>query len=313
MFAEAYANLCSIRTGIGGDVNRDAINEMHRFQNANPEYFVGSTPFAPIAVLVSLNQAMANRKDAVLPFMRFMEDLGLEFQVILDDQVTEENLKKFDCVVLAATDLLSEPQMAALEAYKNVGKLVVFGPSGTRDEWDRNRPDGLKRLVGDLAAGENGKQTMLSPDGRVAFVPLGICENFPANMWYRRGRDCNMDELRKAFEGTIGKAWPYLVTPSQTREIHLAKIDRPNGVRLTIHVVNYDITKAADPSELAVRLPQGATARVASIIRPEDPTRREPVKVEQVTREGKAYAQLTVPSVQSYGVVAVDCDVAAAK
>jgi len=304
-YAECYANLCSMRSGIGGTYNRDAIRRMHRFQDQYRDYFVGSRPYAPIAVLVSLNQALAGRKDASLPFIRFMLDLGLDCQVILDDQVSEENLGRFECVVLPATDMLSEAQMTALEAYKKVGRLVVFGPAGARDEWDRDRPNGLRRLVGDLATGEAGKEALVSADGRVAFIPLGVCANFPHDMWYRRGGDCNMAELRRAFEGVLGKAWPYLAEPSQTREIHLAQIEEPARTRITAHIVNYDTTKPCEPFVLHVRLPQPVPRVQATCIQPGLPVPAT-VPAEVVLLHGRNYVRLNIPAITVYGVVAVD-------
>jgi hypothetical protein len=279
---------------------------MHLFQDANRDFFVGSKPAAPIAVLVSLNQAVAGRRDAAFPFMRFMLDLGLDFQVILDDQVTPDHLKQFQCVVLPATDMLSEAQMSTLAAYRQNGRLVVFGPSGTRDEWDRDRPDGLSRLVGDLAEGAKGKAALVSADGRVAFIPLGVCGNFPRDMWYRRANDCNMAKLRKAFEGVLGKAWPSIAEPVQTREIHLARIDRPDGARLAAHVVNYDTARPSAPFTLALRLPDGLKPKTATLIVPEKPHEHAPVNIETVSSYNALYLRVRVPSVDVYGVVAID-------
>ena len=308
LMAEEYANLCSARVGYGGTFSPEAVKRMIRIQSAHPDYFTGSRPYAPVAVHVSFAQGLINRTDASCSFIRFLDDLGVDCQVILDRQITEEGLKPFDCVVLPATDMLSEAQMKALEAYRKTGRLIVFGSAGTRDEWDRDRPDGLKRLVGDLALDAAGKQTKVAADGRVAFMPAGVCENFPLNMWYRRARDCNMDELRKAVTGTLGKAWPYLAAPSQTRLIHLARIERAAGARLTAHIVNYDTAKPMEAFPLEIQLYGGLKATAASFIKSDAPEASVKLAVETVMREGRPYAKVTVPAIPVYGVVAIDCD-----
>ncbi|NUN92867.1 MAG: hypothetical protein HUU04_03690 [Verrucomicrobiae bacterium] len=309
LLAETSAELCSSRVGYRGEYSPEAVKRMFRFQAANPEFFVGARPASSVAVHVSGRQGLINRRDAASSFLRFLDDLGLDARAVLDGDLTPEGLRPFACVVLPASDMLDDQQLVALEEYRKTGRLVVFGPSGTRDEWDRERPDGLRRLVGDLARGAEGKETMISPDGHVAFLPVGVSENFPENMWYRRARDMNMAELRRAIEGTLGKAWPFLAEPSQTRLIHLAAIEKPGGagVRLTAHVVNYETTKDMAAFPLEIRLNDGFRATAASSIQLDRPEEKTPLDVEQVTREGHPYAKLTVPATRVYRVVAVDC------
>jgi len=310
LYAEAYANLVSMRTGLDNPYSFEGIERMHAFQAAHPDFFVGAKPYARAALLCSDNQFYGLRAASdPVPFSRKLLDIGLAHQVIPDRMITPEGLANLDVLFLYKAELLSERQMTALEAFKKRGVLVVVGPSGTHDEWNRPRDGGMARLVGDLPGRAAEAAPAVSEDKHVVYVPDGTLTKTYQDFWYRHSDDGDMAPVKKALEQTAyGLAWPYLAPQaSEQMEIHLHQI--PKDGRILAHVVNYNVQPTmtpAAPMELAVRLYGDKKPTAAKLISPEPGAEIKSVDVKVEHHHGAPYAVISLPPVRVYAIVALD-------
>jgi hypothetical protein len=311
--AESYANLVTPRTGLSNPYSPAAIERMHAFQVAHPDLFVGAKLYPRVALLCSPQQGFALRQDAdAVPFSRRLMDIGLEHQVISDRHVTLEGLANFDLLFIYNAALLTDPQLRALEEFKERGTLVIIGSCGTHDEWNRPRPaqaSGMERLVGDLARSATEAAPAVSPDKHVVYMPLGAITKWHGDFWYRHNDDGDMTGLVKAIERSCGKAWPYLANRPERVEIHLMEI--PKSGRLLAQIVNYDVSgddkvTPAPAFALAVKLEGNKTPTKAFLAAPEMGKETKPLELRLETREGARYAVVQLPSIHIYGIVAID-------
>jgi hypothetical protein len=308
--AESYANLVTPRTGMNAPYNAEAIERMHSLQVAHPELFVGAKPYGRVALLCSTQQAYAMRRDAdATPFSRRLMDIGLEHQVIPDRCLTPEGLAPFDLLFVYDAALLSDAQLMALDEFRKRGTLVVIGPCGTHDEWNRPRQGGAAQILGDLPSKAAGTAPAISADKHVVYVPPGAITKWHGDYWYRHSDDGDMSGVRTSVEMTFGKAWPYLASQQETCEIHLAQI--ADKSRTLAHVVNYNVSAdgkvtATRDMELAVRLYGDIAPTKAFFATPELGKEVKPLAVRVEQRQGAKYALVQVPPVHVYGVVAIE-------
>lgn len=334
VFAEAWANLVSMRTYIPWLCNPATVERMNAFQEAHADFFVGSKPGARVALLLSNTQLQAIRREAdCLYLSRKLQDMKLEHAIIPDRLLTADGLAQFDMVILLHDEMLTEEQLSALEAYKKKGVLIVLGPCGTEDEWMRPRKDGLQRLIGDLAQRAETDKPVVSEDEHVVYLSDSAAIRRGAaayrHYWYRQDDGSDLSVLADTItKSAYAKAWPYLARHSENVEVHLAAI--PERHRLVAHIVNYDLRNpdgmpaggrevvAADPTgkmrytltpskpfELAVRIPAD-WKRVRATLAAPDNTEDTTLDVGLEQRYGAPYAVVQSSSVKIYAVIALD-------
>lgn len=109
-----------------------------------------------------------------------------QFDVLLDSKVTEENLRKYQVLILPNSACLSNAQLAAIRAFSERGGALiasfeagVYDERGNlRSEWTLGKQLGVERLIGSFAVAKAEEYTQLLADSALA-VGLGKGKRLP--------------------------------------------------------------------------------------------------------------------------------------
>ncbi len=92
---------------------------------------------ANIAVLASLNQYLADEQSFAFSASRVLADKGINHIIIVEKDLLESDLSRFDLIYLPYIPLLSKEKQKALISYvEQGGNLVLLGQCGAKDQYN---------------------------------------------------------------------------------------------------------------------------------------------------------------------------------
>jgi len=266
---------------------------IYQFLAAQEKELQDSQLTSNVAVVASLNQYLADELSLAFSQSRVLADRGIAHALLVEDDLSPDKLRKHELVLLPYLPLLSPEKQEALVRYvEEGGSLLILGASGRKDQW--NVPLSAIPLARMLGSSQYPEQavTRAVNRGKVRFRPLPIpVSRFLISMkakgeyttfgptmadlfadipeGYTRNR---MDSgLRRHLEGVVDDVLDMLdgrvtrlVSPAPF--VELTSMVAADASRLTLHLVNYDVTLdgAATPFhdlKLEVALPAGRKAR----------------------------------------------------
>ena len=222
-----------------------------------------------MAVVASLNQYLADELSLAFSQSRVLADRGIAHALLVEDDLSPDKLRKHELVLLPYLPLLSPEKQEALVRYvEEGGSLLILGASGRKDQW--NVPLSAIPLARMLGSSQYPEQavTRAVTRGKVRFRPLpvpasrflipmkakGEYTTFGPTMadlfadipeGYTRNR---VDSgLRRHLEGVVDDVLDMLdgrvtrlVSPAPF--VELTSMVAADAGRLTLHLVNYDVT-----------------------------------------------------------------------
>ena len=266
---------------------------IYQFLAAQEKELQDSQLTSNVAVVASLNQYLADELSLAFSQSRVLADRGIAHALLVEDDLSPDKLRKHELVLLPYLPLLSPEKQEAMVRYvEEGGSLLILGASGRKDQW--NVPLSAIPLARMLGSSQYPEQavTRAVNRGKVRFRPLPIpVSRFLISMkakgeyttfgptmadlfadipeGYTRNR---MDSgLRRHLEGVVDDVLDMLdgrvtrlVSPAPF--VELTSMVAADASRLTLHLVNYDVTLdgAATPFhdlKLEVALPAGRKAR----------------------------------------------------
>ena len=248
-FGHAYLDGYSPGTAASaGDVNRFIRAHAFRWQGRRYLADVGLVycHWSQIAATTIVMPLVERAFNEYAGWASFLEHTHRQWEVVLGEDLTAEQLKRFPVVVLPAVLVLSERQAAELARYvAGGGRLVATGETGTRmgpeDYLQVRRENALVRLKG-------------APGVRV------VAERPGAGYWGQQGATNSRLAELASFPGCR----PLLETNAPaTVGVHANVGGGAGGPIVTIDLVNHDVDPATDrltpapPCTLAIRLPAG--------------------------------------------------------
>jgi hypothetical protein len=117
-----------------------AVNKAHNFVSKHQEYFLAARYKADVAFVTDdrLDVFRGSR-----PREGFLTDLvraNVQFDVLFEDRISKKNLRRYQCIVVYNTRLISDEALAVLISHaKGGGRMIVFGQTGTMDRWGQPR------------------------------------------------------------------------------------------------------------------------------------------------------------------------------
>ncbi len=266
---------------------------IYQFLAAQEKELQNSQLTSNVAVVASLNQYLADELSFAFSQSRVLADRGIAHALLVEDDLSPDELRKHELVLLPYLPLLSPEKQEALVRYvEEGGSLLILGASGRKDQW--NVPLSaipLARMLGSRQYPEQAV-TRAVKKGKVRFLPLAIPpsrflipmkakgeyttfgptmadlfadipEGYTRNrmdVGLRRYLEGAVDDVLGMLEGRVTR----LVSPAPFVEVSsMVAADRS---RLAVHLVNYDVTLdgVLTPSrdlKLEVALPAGRKAR----------------------------------------------------
>lgn len=179
----------------------NAISKYNHFFDNHEEYFVGTKPVAPIAVVL----------DDTSSGVGVLNGLGARnvlFDVLYERDLTNDKLARYSAVALLTAKTVKENSLAELERYvRNGGKLLVAGDATTLDE------TGHARVRPSWFGQNRGK---------------GECTYFDQMP--------SLDKLAEILKSDQGTKIPTLSAPPG---IVYNVVERPGKGQLIVHLLNY--------------------------------------------------------------------------
>lgn len=286
------------------------------------DYYRGTESMARVAVLRSYPSLAYNSFGPLAATVGFEQALicaRVPFDIIFDRHL--EDLSRYDVLVLANTECLSDRQVELIESFvRRGGGLVATGSSSLYNQWRRTRPEfGLGDVLGldesdarrALRAwrvadgvwtyvGTQGAETIRRThgDGRAVYIPR-VIHSYAGNS-VQMNLPENHEQLVDAVRWAIGGEFGVRVDAPSTVVINLlAKKDQG---QIMLHMVNFRQDSLEEiPVELI--LEDGVKAVSIEQITGENP---EKVKVE-FTQQGRSL-EFKVPELRLYTMLIIETD-----
>jgi len=170
--AEAVANHTIFREK---RLTQQGATDMYTFLAANEENLVGAQLVSNVAVLASLNQYLADELSFAFSASRVLADKGISHVMMVEDDLLNGNLNKYDLILIPYLPLLNQEKQEALKTYvENGGQLMVLGASGVKNEYNlpSQRRVFAKMLGGSYYPGIAVTRTV--GQGTISYLPLQI-------------------------------------------------------------------------------------------------------------------------------------------
>ncbi len=200
---------------------RAAMKKYYDFLVEHEDLYAGAQPGAKTAVLYSIWTNLHNRKAQRLRSL--CGDLmraGMPFEIITEDDLTEELLAPYDSLILSHVENLNEEDMAAVKAFtQRGGRALLIGDCATADRMGVARPADQR---GDFWAAQQ-------PSQRVGTGQVGWLASWPD--------DLSGLELRGQLDQLLGPR-SVSIAPSDTLVANVLK--SADGGALQVHLLNYD-------------------------------------------------------------------------
>ncbi|NQT36756.1 MAG: hypothetical protein HQ581_04660, partial [Planctomycetes bacterium] len=182
-----------------------------------------------------------------LGWAQALTDLHFQWDVLLDDQLRLDRLKRFKVVVLPGAACLSDEAIAALVAYLDGGgRLVISGEAGTRH--------GIERFLWyrdpktTLAARIPGVADASPPSGPSHHTACFLCPESPGKTYYEDVADGERLDgrlrIHEAIEHGLAETTAQLETDAPATVGVFAFREQDGAV--AVDLVNYDVDPPTD-------------------------------------------------------------------
>lgn len=211
---------------------REAIHQYTQFQKQHLAWWDRAQPGAKVAVVQSIMTQLQDRSPIALRGVcEALGRAGVPYEVLIEEDLTPEQLAGFQLVILPGVKLLGRQQCEALLQYaQRGGGVAVIGNSVSADELGRAYAPEQLPMLAQVAPGES----------RI----LG-----KGKLWHGQQRDFEAlkpAEVVAALEAVCGPLECRVQTPSPRVFANL--LTSADGKTRTLHLVNSDCTYDALPS-----------------------------------------------------------------
>jgi hypothetical protein len=290
------------------------------------EFYVGAEDLAPVAVLRSYASITYNNASAGLSALLVEQALiqaKIPFRLMSDEHLAKLSPATCGVLILPDVECLSDEQLQAIQRYVAAGGgLVATEQSGLYDAWRRIRVEpGLKNVIdGQPSAHGRNKQADRAIDeghprrktvgyGRAVYIPTLEFDGLlpPDQPYFTLGtefwkRPKNWQDVVDSVVWASGEKLPISVTAPDFIAMNL--LEQTEKHRRIIHLVNYDPETNPSVADIAIRCatPNGRPATAVRFFAPD----KDDGKKVDFRMEG-AEAVFTIPALQTYGLVTVNC------
>ncbi len=304
--AESWASQCAkMQQDFRNPVAREVFRQANRFQKEHPDLFTPAQPYASVGLWVSLQQALCGQENYGLALARLLQDEGIAYRILTDDDITDKGLKELECVVAANVPAVSAGQAQALERFVRAGKgLVLLGAAATMDEcaleW---KPADRPAFATLPQPAEAGFAEAALGKGRVLAADLKLFPGLPTYTRTALPQRAAPELARAVRQAAHGRL---LVTSAPPPPVE-CRVYRAGKDRLRVYLVNYGVRKdgtVAGQRDVSVTLSLPARPTVASATAyTGDSAETQPVRLSPGAQPGEA--KLTLPELRIWSVVDV--------
>lgn len=286
--AEAVANQCIFREK---RETPQGATDMYSFLAKSRSDLIGSNLYSNIGILGSINQYLADEQSFAFSTSRVFSDLGISHVFLVEDDLLTEKVKQFDLIILPYMPLLSvKKQDALLEFVNTGGKLLVLGPSGSKDQYGLLNKNIPLLAAAQLAAYPDKMVSNSLGKGIIQFIPLKIPNHKYLTKYEQKEgtffgssmvdvfadvpeaytRNNMHPELRSILNSVAAETDKILNSKITKLELDNKFVEistmRKNDEHLLIHLVNYNVTLDGDITpaidvKAQIAIPEGLTVK----------------------------------------------------
>jgi hypothetical protein len=285
----------------------EPINDVFRqagdFQLQHADLFAPAKPYATVGLWVSLQQALAGQTSLGMSVARLLQDQGIAYRMLTDEQINENGLKGLECVVLPHVPSLSQAQLSALEQFVKGGKsAVVIGRVGIMDQYGFDRRVETRGTFAEEASGDEFARHEVGA-GRLAWGELKLFPNLPSYTRTALAQPA-AQKLAQAIHWAASDKMTLVHAPPQRVE---CRAHRVGDDHLRVYLVNYGVGKDGTVTDLdnvavTLALPAGTTVERAIAYSNEAPN-GEKVDLKATSARSQSAACLTVPHLRIWTVI----------
>lgn len=288
---------------------REALGQYFGFLEKNENCYVGTRSIADVAVLYSQptqDWYCNDREEHDYPHCRGLDQALIDshflFDIIHDEDLTENILSKYKTLILPNVVCMSQDQIEQIEKFVEKGHgLVATAETSLYNENYRKRNDfGLARILG-MHYGEKIFKPIKSKygQGRVVFFPGSPGKDY----WLKRDpRDLEL--IREAIDWVVEGSISLLIEAPKTVSINLWE----QNERIIVHLVNYDRDEKTDKMRVVdnIKMQVSISTGVKDIflISPDFEARKN-LQYEVISRGENKCVEFTIPKVEIYSLVII--------
>lgn len=302
--AESWASQCiKMQQNFRSEPMNEVFRQTGDFQVRHAGLFAPAEPYATVGLWVSLEQALAGQTSYGMSVARLLQDQGIAYRMLTDEQISEEGLKGLECVVLPHVPSLSQSQLSALEQFVKDGKsAVVMGRAGGMDQYGFDRRVETRGIFAEEASGDEFARREVG-EGRLAWGSLKLFPNLPSYTRTALAQPA-AQKLAQAIHWAARDKMTLVQAPPQPVECRAYRV---GDDRLRVYLVNYGVAKdgtVTDLDDVAVTLalPAGTTVEEATAYSNETPN-GEKVDLKAASAGPQSAARLTVPHLRIWTVI----------
>jgi hypothetical protein len=302
--AESWASQCiKMQQNFRNPQMNEVFRQAGDLQVQHPDLFTPAMPHATVGLWVSLQQALAVQATFGMSVARLLQDQGIAYRMLTDEQISDKGLKGLECVVLPNVPLLSQDQLTALDRFLNGGKgVVVLGRAGTLDQYGFERPADVRGIFAEEAGGTEFARRDVGM-GRLAWGSLKLFPRLPPYTRTALAQPA-AEKLAQAIRWAARDRMTLLQAPPSPVE---CRIYRVGTDRLRVYLVNYGVAKDGQVTDVdnvtvTLALPEGTAPTDASAYSNEAP-QGEKINLQTVAAGRQTTARLTVPRVHIWTVI----------
>lgn len=276
------------------------------FRFYNDRYYRGTQPVSDVAVLHNW-PSMAYSISATYVPATLMEQVLIQYNVpfdILFDEQLAQNLDRYQAVVLAGQECVSDAQAELLLRYAhNGGTVIIAGNTAQYNQWRE------RRRVNPFTAGKSERLVFIPEIVRADAKPSAKAADADYDpepgAAARRGERLapaqwvlpkNHQEIHQAVTGGLSKGLSITTTAPLTTVVAL--LEKPDTRETILHVINFDRRSQPAPFQVTIRKSNPGKVSALSCFSPEAD---QPVPV-TFQDTGNA-VQFTVPATRLYAML----------
>ena len=104
----------------------DAANRAHRFVSEHQQHFVGARYKADVALVTDDRLPVFGGERPREGFLTDLARANVQFEVVFEDRITRENLRRYQCVVVYDARLISDESVAVLAGHARDGGRMIL-------------------------------------------------------------------------------------------------------------------------------------------------------------------------------------------
>ncbi|MEA3400271.1 MAG: hypothetical protein U9R79_03400 [Armatimonadota bacterium] len=292
------------------------LNTYRAFFEAHADLYEGLLPYAQVAVAAFGDQNLYEHQDHISSVQQITDELvnaHVLFDYVVEDRFTAEELGQYRTVIVPDVKYASPEQIAALESYmEGGGRAMIIGGTPTHDL--QVRPLDAEALPDVMRPTDDDSPIRYQRQGQgswlwISQVPLDRLGAAIAAPHDTLAAGYTSFEQFTAALSTAEYAERLSIAPGTGPGLRVNAFAAPDGSRLVLHVLNYDVELGGEPApvqakqniDLHLPLPQGT--EVASVIA-FSPDRQEPASLGHRVEDGRAL--ITLPSLRIYEVLQIE-------